>query len=104
MLIWSPAPRATSTRLGTVLPGFQLRLEVAGLGTPAGHSVGQLIAVVSVAVTLRTTAIMPPDGRPPWPSSPSVRVPPAPSGEPLRVSRILAGVTAVNAPRPGTTE
>ena len=61
------------------------------------------MAVVLVAVTFSHTALMPLAGKPPAPSTDSVRIPPGPRGELPRVSRIRAGLTALNAPRPGTT-
>src|SRR5690348_12780502 len=104
------APRATCTRLATVLLAGQLRLEGFGRGAPAGHRVTAPAAVVSSAVTLTTTALTPERGTPPAndpegfvPSTRTVRLPPALSflprhcrsrpesfdGLPLRVSQIL---------------
>src|SRR5690349_8458134 len=52
------------TRLGIVSPAAKLRFEVAGFCVPVGYTVRKLGAVVSVAVTLRTTALVVPSGTP----------------------------------------
>src|SRR5258708_38194299 len=71
---------------------------------PAGQTIRKLGAVVSVTVTLRSTALTPLDGTPPCPRTWTFRVAPGPSGPPpRRVSRIRAGTSARYAPRPATT-
>src|ERR1700681_1708286 len=87
-------PNATSTRFGTVCPLTQLRLDASGRGTPAGHTVRKLGAVVFVTVTFRTTALTPVDGTETCPAIWTFRFPPGPTGAPERVSRIRVGATA----------
>src|SRR5438445_121849 len=90
-------PSLTTTRLGIVTPPTQFRSELPGRGPPSGQTDRQLGAVVSVAVTLSTTAPAPLSGtspRPPtWrlitPPGPTVRAAPVPS----RVSSSRAGVS-----------
>src|SRR2546425_845426 len=101
MLTLPPVPTFTTTRLGMVTPPFQLRFEARGLGWPVGHTVRKDPAVVSVTVTLSTTADTPLAGTPPTPVTVKSSEPPGPSGwlnppVPLRVSRIRAGARLVN--------
>ena len=104
-LTMPPDPTGTMTRLGTVWPAAQFRLEAVGRARPAGHTVKKLGAVVWVAVTLRIAAETPVGGTPPafvtWISSvlPAPTVIPA-FGNPLpeRVSVMRAGVSATSWP------
>src|ERR1700730_1142822 len=97
MLNFPPVPSATWTRLGTVLPAVQLRLDATGRVTPVGKTVRKLAPVVLVTVTLTTTAEAP-VGTPPCPVTCTSRDSCGPSGvengptrDPGRVSRIRAG-------------
>src|SRR5262249_22813662 len=80
MLTCPLLPRATSTRLGTVRPGVQLRLETVGWGGPTGQMLRKLEAVVSVTVTLRNTAETSAVGTPPRPATWTLSVPLGPMG------------------------
>src|SRR5437870_2190174 len=89
-----PAPSPTETRLGTVSPLTQLRLDAVGSDAPVGKTVKKPAVVSSTAVTLRITEValegtlMPPMAR--------SRLPPGPSLPPLgRVSSRRSGVLAV---------
>src|SRR2546427_1547733 len=93
------------TRLGTVCPATQLRLEAFGRVFAEGQTVRKLGAVVLVTVTLRIAEETPFGGTPPAPVTWMARLPPGPSllpalGWPLpdRVSVILAGVNATSCP------
>src|SRR5215472_6161058 len=102
-LTWPLVPTGTVTRLGRVWPALQFRLEASGRACPAGHTVRKLSAVVSVAVTFRTTAETPEAGTPPRPVTCRVSVcagPTAAMGAPLpmRVSSRREGERALNIP------
>src|SRR5881396_1176031 len=92
------------TRLGTVCPATQLRLEAFGRALPEGQTVRKLGAVV-LTVTLRIAEETPFAGTPPAPVTWIAMLPPASSllpafGWPLpdRVSVILVGVSATSCP------
>ena len=87
------APSPTVTRLGTVCPATKFRLDASGIVTLCGNTIRKPGAVVSVAVTLRTTALTPVAGTPPFPSIWTLIVPPEASFELKRVSRMRAGVS-----------
>src|SRR5262249_22717738 len=98
MLTRQVLPSATSTRLGTVWPATQFRLDATGSEVPAGHTVRKLDALVLVTVTFRTTAETPLIGTPARPVTCSVKVPPGPIGEdvppvPSRVSSMRVGLS-----------
>src|SRR5712691_5212873 len=93
------------TRLGTVCPGVQLRLDAVGNALPFGNTVKKPLAVWSTAVTFRTTALKPVIGTPPAPATCTFNVVPAASVFPAlawplaaRVSVIRAGTTGTNWP------
>src|SRR6266702_2345348 len=104
------APSFTTTMLGTVLPGGQLRSDDTGRPASLGYTVRLPLAVVPVTVTLRATAFggigVVVSGTPPWPETCTVIVWPGPTGPrprptgggPTRVSTIRLGTTAVNRP------
>src|SRR5439155_857384 len=99
------------TRLGTVCPAIQLRLEAFGRVLPEGQTVRKLGAVVVVTVMLRIAEEAPFAGTPPAPvtwtamlrGAPGVRPAtvrlrdwPAPTAPPeLLVSSKRTGLTAV---------
>src|SRR3977135_4450415 len=94
------------TRLGTVWPATQFKLEAVGLeAAPVGHAVKKLAAVVLVTVTLRITADTPVAGTPPAVVTWIARLEPAPCLLPAwgrrlpeRVSCMRAGVNATSCP------
>src|SRR5215472_8459884 len=104
MLSWPLSPSATTTRLGTVTPGVQLRLETTGIGHSRGQMVRKLEPVVLVTVAFRTTAEMPVWGTPARPATCTVSVEPVPRGVagtppvPSLVSRIRLGTSEWNVP------
>src|SRR2546425_5052128 len=61
---WPPLPTPTSTRLGTVVPADQFRLDATGRVTPVGYTVRKLPAVVPGTVPVITTSETPVDGVP----------------------------------------
>src|SRR5438093_1349491 len=98
-------PRVATTRLGTVCPATQLRLEAFGRALPEGQTARKLGAVVLVTVTLRIAEETPFAGTPPAPVTWTAMLPPASSLLPAfawplpdRVSVILAGVSATSCP------
>src|SRR5260370_1232685 len=81
MLTLPPVPTLTGTRLGMVSPAAQFRFDAVGLGWPVGHPVRKDGALVSVAVTLSTTADTPLAGTPPAPVTVRSSDWPGPNGE-----------------------
>src|SRR5713101_1577971 len=98
MVTLPPVPSSTDTRLGTVSPADQLRLEAVGKGAPVGKTVKKPAVDESTAVTLRIAAVaftgtllVPPTTR--------LTLAPGPSGPPLSlVSSTRTGVIAVYTP------
>src|SRR6267378_4335519 len=89
------------TRLGTVWPATQFRVEAVGRVRPVGQTVKTLDAVVLVTVTLRIAAEAPVAGTPPAPVTWMSSAPLGPTvllsfGKPLpgRVSVMRAGVSS----------
>src|SRR5690349_5506259 len=66
-LIFPSAPTGTTTRLGTVCPGWKFRFEVSCRGVPDGHTVTYPPVEGSTTVTLTATADTPVAGTPPRP-------------------------------------
>jgi hypothetical protein len=71
----------TLTRLGTVHPGTQFKLDTVGM-VPLPHAVRKLNPVVLVTVAFTTTPEIPVAGIPPAPVTWTARVVPAPRVDP----------------------
>src|SRR5437899_6657196 len=70
-------PTWATTRFGTVTPAFQLRSDASGCAAPSGQAMRALAWLVSVTVTLATTAVgglgSVIRGTPAWPATVTAR-------------------------------
>src|ERR1700677_2252945 len=86
MLICPEELTGSVTRFATVAPAVQFRFDASGWAWPVGQTVRKPAPVVSVTVTLATTAETPAEGTPPSPVTCRVRVLAAPSVLPVHWS------------------
>src|SRR2546427_3209716 len=96
MVTKPPAPRLTMTRFGTVWPATQLTLEAFGLDAAVGYTMKKPSVVVSVAVTLMTTAVVFPGTL--VPANGTSMDAPGPNLGPPRVSKTRVGFIGLNLP------